>query len=73
MFSFGVSAYEICTFNLPWERGTDGRAAMTHSMQPPVEIQRYRPQINPVLGKAIMRASSSGPIGAALRWTLSCN
>ena len=54
VFSFGVSAYEICTFNLPWERGTDGRAAMTHAMHPPVEIVRYRPKIQPVLGKAIM-------------------
>jgi len=54
VFSFGVSAYEICTFNLPWERGSDGRAAMGHAMHPPVEIERYRPQINPVLGKAIM-------------------
>jgi eukaryotic-like serine/threonine-protein kinase len=54
VFSFGVSAYEICTFNLPWERGTDGRAAMTHAMHPPVEIQRYRPKIDPGLAKAIM-------------------
>jgi serine/threonine protein kinase len=54
VFSFGVSAYELCTFNLPWERGTDGRAAMTHAMHPPVEIQRYRPKIHPTLAKAIM-------------------
>ncbi len=54
VFSFGVSAYELCTFNLPWERGTDGRIAMTHAVQPPVDILKYRPQIDPVLASAIM-------------------
>ncbi len=55
VFSFGVSAYELCTFNLPWERGTDGRVAMTHAVQPPVDIERYRPKIDPTLAKAIGR------------------
>lgn len=54
VFSFGVSAYELCTFNLPWDRGTDGRVAMTHAVHPPVDIERYRPKIDPVLAKAIM-------------------
>jgi serine/threonine protein kinase len=54
VFSFGVSAYELCTFNLPWERGTTGQVAMTHSVQPPIEIQRYRPKIHPTFAKAIM-------------------
>ena len=39
---------------LPWERGTDGRAAMTHAMHPPVEIQRLPAKIEPALAKAIM-------------------
>ena len=52
VFAFGVTAYEICTFELPWMRGTTGMAAMTHD-RPPIEISQYRPQINPVLAKAI--------------------
>ena len=52
VFSFGVMAYEFCTFRLPWLRGTTGMAAMAHD-QPPVDIRQYRPQINPVLAKAI--------------------
>jgi eukaryotic-like serine/threonine-protein kinase len=52
VFSFGVTAYEILTFRLPWLRGTTGLAAMSHD-QPPVEISQYRPQIDPVLAKAI--------------------
>ena len=52
VFAFGVTAYEICTFELPWMRGTTGMAAMTHD-RPPIEISHYRPQINPALAKAI--------------------
>jgi serine/threonine-protein kinase len=52
VFSFGVTAYEICTFELPWQRGTDGLAAMSHS-KPPVDIREYRPSIHPRLAKAI--------------------
>jgi serine/threonine-protein kinase len=52
VFAFGVTAYEICTFELPWMRGTTGMAAMTHD-RPPIEISHYRPHINPVLAKAI--------------------
>ena len=52
IFAFGVTAYEICTFELPWHRGTTGMAAMTHD-QPPTDVRKYRPQINPDLAKAI--------------------
>jgi serine/threonine-protein kinase len=53
VFAFGVTAYEICTFQLPWERGATGQVAMTHANSPPMEIEKYRPKINPVLAKAI--------------------
>ncbi|NUQ60915.1 MAG: serine/threonine protein kinase [Pirellulales bacterium] len=52
IFSFGVTAYEMCTNELPWPRGTTGMAAMTHD-QPPVDIHQYRPQIHPQLAAAI--------------------
>jgi eukaryotic-like serine/threonine-protein kinase len=52
IFSFGVTAYEICTFELPWTRGVDGMAAMTHD-QRPTDIREYRPSINPALAEAI--------------------
>jgi serine/threonine protein kinase len=52
VFAFGVTAYEICTFELPWMRGVTGMAAMTHDRQP-ADIHLYRPQINPALAKAI--------------------
>jgi eukaryotic-like serine/threonine-protein kinase len=52
VFSFGVTAYEICPFELPWTRGTTGLAAMSHDRQP-VDIRTYRSQIHPQLAKAI--------------------
>ena len=52
VFSFGVTAYEICTNELPWPRGTTGLAAMTHD-QPPHDIRRCRPTIHPDLAAAI--------------------
>ncbi|MGA2035277.1 MAG: serine/threonine-protein kinase, partial [Thermoguttaceae bacterium] len=45
VFAFGVTAYEICTGQLPWRRGTSGLAAMTHD-QPFTAITQHRPQIN---------------------------
>jgi serine/threonine-protein kinase len=52
IFSFGVTAYEICTFQLPWTSGATGLAAMGHD-KPPSDIRTHRPQINPALAKAI--------------------
>jgi len=52
VFAFGVTAYEFCSFELPWLRGTTGMAAMTHD-QPPIDIHEYCPDINPQLAKAI--------------------
>lgn len=55
VFALGVTAYEICTFNLPWSRGVKGDVAMMHATQPSTDIFKYRPQIHPTLGKAIMK------------------
>jgi serine/threonine protein kinase len=52
VFAFGVTAYEVCTNQLPWTRGTTGMAAMGHD-RAPVEIRKYRTKINPRLASAI--------------------
>ncbi len=52
VFAFGVTAYEICTNQLPWPRGSTGLAALAHE-QPPTDIRTYRPQISPELARAI--------------------
>jgi len=53
VFAFGVTAYELCTYELPWERGSTGQAAMGHAQRPATEIVKYRPQINKRLAAAI--------------------
>ncbi|OHB80937.1 MAG: protein kinase [Planctomycetes bacterium RBG_16_64_10] len=56
IFSFGVSAYELLTFELPWERGSgDGMAAMAHDTREPTPIEARRPGIHPTLAQAIMQ------------------
>lgn len=52
IFAFGVTAYEICTGELPWLRGDTGLVAMTHD-RPPTDIRHYRPHIHPQLAEAI--------------------
>jgi len=52
VFAFGVTAYEICTFQLPWLSGATGLAAMPHD-RPPTDIRKYRPQIHLTLAQAI--------------------
>ncbi|MBX7165252.1 MAG: serine/threonine protein kinase [Pirellulales bacterium] len=61
VFSFGVTAYEILTFELPWERGATGQIAMTHANQPPKDVRSYRPRIDPVLAAAIMSCVEQNP------------
>ena len=55
IFSLGVTFYELLTFQLPWQSGTDGRAALQHSTKPPIPIEELRPDIDPHLAKAVMR------------------
>jgi len=52
VFAFGVTAYEMCAFELPWPRGATGAAAMTHE-QPPIDIRQHCRKIDPALARAI--------------------
>jgi serine/threonine-protein kinase len=61
VFAFGVTAYEVMTFDLPWTRGIDGRAALEHDLAPPIEITTRRPNINKTLAKTIMWCLAANP------------
>jgi serine/threonine-protein kinase len=52
VFAFGVTAFEFCTYDLPWLRGTTGMAAMSHD-QPPTDILTLAPKLHPQLARAI--------------------
>jgi serine/threonine protein kinase len=44
IFSFGITAYEICTGQSPWPKGSSGKAAMAHDT-PPNDIREGWPEI----------------------------
>lgn len=55
IFSFGMSAYCLLTFEFPWNvTDTTGRAALQHDTALPTDIFERRPNLDPRLGKAIM-------------------
>lgn len=60
VFSFGVTAFEICTNDLPWPRGT-GLEAMKHGITEPTDIRRLRPKINETLARAILQCLEPVP------------
>ncbi len=55
IFAFGISMYELFAFELPWRRGTDGMAAMSHGQSEPPPLDKYYPKIQPILKNAIAR------------------
>jgi len=62
IFAMGVSAYQICTYELPWPvTETTGQAALAHDTQPPRDILHYRPDLNRHMAKAIMRCLQPNP------------
>src|SRR5262245_11723987 len=61
IFAYGVSMYELFAFDLPWQRGTDGRAAMAHGQSTPPPLKKYYPKINPTLEAAIHKCMEAEP------------
>ncbi|HEX4414661.1 MAG TPA: serine/threonine-protein kinase [Lacipirellulaceae bacterium] len=61
IFAFGVSIYELFAFDLPWQRGDTGQAAMTHGMSDPPLLRKYYPKINPTLEAAIHKCMEADP------------
>ncbi len=60
IFAFGVTAFELCAFELPWPRG-QGEAAMTHGSMEPADLRKFCPKIDPRLEKAIYACIESDP------------
>ena len=61
IFAFGVSMYELFAFELPWQRGSDGQAAMSHGQSAPPPIEKFYPAIHPTLSKAIHQCMQPRP------------
>jgi serine/threonine-protein kinase len=60
IFAFGVTAYELCAFELPWPRGA-GLAAMAHGSQEPTDIRKFCPLIDQRLERAILACLEPEP------------
>ena len=62
IFSFGMTAYQLCTFKLPWPVSDQpALSALAYDATPPEDILRYAPQLNRTLARAIMQCLSSKP------------
>jgi serine/threonine-protein kinase len=62
IFSLGVSAYQLCTYELPWTTNdATGKAALAHDTLAPTPILEYRPKLNRTLAETIMSCLSSNP------------
>lgn len=56
IFSFGVSMYEMFSFELPWQRGSgDGMAAMNHGQSEPTPLSKHCPNLHPTIEKVIAK------------------
>ena len=53
--------YELFAFELPWQRGDTGQAAMSHGQSAPPPLSKYYPKINPTLEAAIHKCMESEP------------
>jgi serine/threonine-protein kinase len=62
IFALGVTAYQVCTFQLPWPI-TDQPAvsALAYDTTPPRDIFEYRPRLNRKLGEAIQKCLRPNP------------
>ncbi|MFM7135945.1 MAG: serine/threonine-protein kinase [Planctomycetota bacterium] len=60
IFSFGVTAYEICTLASPWPRGQTGNVALSHDT-PAEPIAQHWPEIPQPLSAAIMSCLAAEP------------
>lgn len=61
IFAYGVSMYELFAFELPWQRGSDGQAAMTHGSTEPSPLSKFCPAIHPKLEESILRCIANDP------------
>jgi eukaryotic-like serine/threonine-protein kinase len=62
IFAFGVSCYQLLTFDFPWPGGeTSGLAALHHDTSKPRSIFEFRPDLNKQLGTTVMQCIQPDP------------
>ncbi|MEO0528970.1 MAG: serine/threonine-protein kinase [Planctomycetota bacterium] len=63
IFAFGASMYEMFAFELPWPRGADGLAAMSHGVVTIPPLSGHFPGIHPEIEAIITDCLASEPEG----------
>lgn len=62
IFAFGVSVYQLLTFDFPWPGGeTSGLAALNHDSSNPRNILEFRPDLDRNLASLIMQCVQPDP------------
>ncbi len=62
IFSFGMTAYQLCAFELPWPvSDKPALSALSYDTTAPVDLREYCPQLHPQLAAAIMQCLSPDP------------
>ncbi len=62
IFSFGMTAYHLCAFELPWPvSDKPAMSALAYSATAPVDILTYAPQLNQTLARTIMQCLAPTP------------
>lgn len=67
MFALGVTAYQLCTYELPWPvSDKPAISALAYDTAQPRDILEHRPTLNPVLARAIMQCLMPHPAARPL-------
>ena len=62
IFSFGMTVYHLFANTMPWPVGQNpALSAMAHDSTPPEDIFKHCPQLDQVLGQAIMQCLAAEP------------
>ncbi|MBP87214.1 MAG: protein kinase [Planctomycetaceae bacterium] len=62
IFSFGVTAYQLCSFNLPWPvSDKPAMSALAYDTTEPTDLLKYVPKLNKQFADAIMQCLQPSP------------
>lgn len=61
LFALGVTAYELFTFNLPWEKGQSLQTLLLHVNVPGKDAHEYRPDLPEPIRKFLKKAIERDP------------
>lgn len=61
IYAYGASMFEMFAFELPWVRGADGLAAMSHGVSPAPPLSTHCPDVHPEIEAVIADCLMSEP------------